>query len=169
MKKIVSVVRKSDIADRTPIDSVTLEREGRYRRRIAMTSDSGERFLLDLAKATYLAPGDALAFGDGSLIAVKAAPEDLLEVRSQTPFELLRLAWHLGNRHTPAEITPEAIYIQYDHVLADMLAGLGAALSRISRPFEPEGGAYGGHGALQHGHHHGNDAASGAHRHHSHD
>ena len=169
MKRATRVLKKIELAGCAPVDSVTLDREGRYRRRISLTSDGGDRFLLDLAEATYLAPGDVLAIDDGSLIAVKAAAEDLLEVRAQTPFELLRLAWHLGNRHTPAEITPEAIYIQYDHVLADMLEGLGATLNRVNRAFEPEGGAYGGQGSLSHGHHHGGDAHSHAHHHHSHD
>ena len=167
MKRATGVLRSSQLVGRQVTDSVTLDREGRYRRRISLTSDQGRKFLLDLAEATYLAPGDALAVDDGSLIAVKAAAEDLLEVRAQSPFELLRLAWHLGNRHTPAEITPDVIYIQYDHVLADMLAGLGAKVNRVNRPFEPEGGAYGGNGALSHGHHHGDNGHH--HTHHNHD
>ena len=129
-----------------------------------MTSDGGVEFLLDLPEATYLAHGDALLLDDGTLIVVAAAPEPLLEIRTHGPLELARIAWHIGNRHTPAEIVPGAIYIQPDHVLEEMVTGLGAHVHHVTRPFEPEGGAYGGKGPLHKGHHHG-----GHHHHHGHD
>jgi urease accessory protein len=113
----------------------------------------GRQFLLDLPEATYLADGDGLAVA-GGLILVKAAPEPLVEIHAHDALELARIAWHLGNRHTPAEITPGAIYIQPDHVLAEMVRGLGAHVRHVTRPFEPEGGAYGGHGPLNHAHDH---------------
>lgn len=148
------VVRCPDVPASAPFDSITLDRAGRYRRRIALVTDGGARFLLDLPEATYLAAGDALALDDGRLIAVRAAEEDLLEIHAADATALARIAWHIGNRHTPAEITPQAIYIQPDHVLAEMVAGLGGHVHRIRRPFEPEGGAYGGKGPLERGHHH---------------
>lgn len=167
MIRATFVVRAADIAGRTPADTITLDRQSRYRRRVTMTSDRGHGFLLDLPEATYLAGGDALALDDGRLIRVVAAPESLLEIMTDGPGSLMRIAWHIGNRHTPAEITPAAIYIQPDHVLAEMVERLGARVKAVSRPFEPEGGAYGSHGPLQAGHHH--HGAGHAHGHHHND
>lgn len=168
MLRAIAVIRRADVGRRFTSDTVTLDREARYRRRIAMTSDRGHDFLLDLAEATYVADGDALEMENGILVRVVAAPEDLMEIHAHSAPELARIAWHIGNRHTPAEITPHAIYIKPDHVLADMVAGLGAHVHLVRRPFEPEGGAYGGKGPLQSGHHH----HGGAHSHgdgHSHE
>jgi urease accessory protein len=140
--------------------SVTLAYDERHRRRLRLVSDAGEEFLLDLAQATALAEGDGLALSDGSWIAVKAAPEALLEIRGRSAHHLLRLAWHLGNRHLPAQIEAERILIRRDHVIAEMLHGLGAAVREIEAPFTPEQGAYatGGHHhhdhGDEHGHHH---------------
>lgn len=135
--------------------TITLAREERYRRRIVMTADDGFQFLLDLPEATYLPHGAGLLLETGDTICVQAAEEPLLEIRADHPRLLMRLAWHIGNRHTPAEITTDALYIQPDHVLAEMVRGLGGAVREVSRSFEPEGGAYGGHGTLDIGHHHG--------------
>lgn len=166
MHRATHVVRRAEKGERACIDSITLDREGRYRRRIALTSDAGMPFLLDLPEATYLAAGDALALDDGRLVEVRAAAEDLLEIHAHDATALARIAWHIGNRHTPAEITPCAIYIQPDHVLAEMVEGLGGHVHRVRRPFEPEGGAYGGKGPLEKGHHH--HGAGGHHHHHDH-
>ena len=155
MLRATAVIRRADLGQRITIDSITLDREARWRRRIAMSSDRGHAFLLDLAEATYLAHGDALEMSDGSLVKVQAAPEELMEIHAQGAVELARIAWHIGNRHTPAEITDHAIYIKPDHVLAEMVSGLGAHVHPVRRPFEPEGGAYGSKGPLQQGHHHG--------------
>lgn len=159
------VIRRQDASGRITIDTITLDREARYRRRIALATDRGHAFLLDLPEATYLAHGDALELSNGALVKVVAAPEDLLEIHAHDPVELARIAWHIGNRHTPAEITRAAIYIQPDHVLEEMVAGLGGHVHRVRRPFEPEGGAYGGKGPLQQGHHH----HGGGDHHHHHD
>jgi urease accessory protein len=147
------------------VDAITLDRQSRFRRRVLLTTDGGRELLLDLPEATYLADGDALAV-DGGAILVKAAAEDLLEIHAPDARALATIAWHLGNRHTPAEITPGAIYIQPDHVLAELVEQLGAHVHRVRRPFEPEGGAYGGKGPLHSGHHHHH---SGGHHHHHHD
>ena len=103
-----------------------------------------------------LRDGDALVLDDGRLVAVAAAPEDLLEVRGTAQIALPRLAWHLGNRHTPTAIEPDHILVRRDHVLADMLRRLGAEVREVNAPFDPEGGAYAtGHsGQTSHGHHH---------------
>ena len=154
MLRAEALIRRADLGQRVAIDTITLDRQGRYRRRVALTTDRGLEFLLDLAEATYLAPGDALELSNGHLVKVVAAAEALLEIHAQDAVALARIAWHLGNRHTPAEVTRGAIYIQPDHVLAEMVEGLGAHVHRVTRPFEPEGGAYGGRGALQAGHHH---------------
>jgi urease accessory protein len=165
MQRATSVVRKSDMAGRIAVDTITLPRAERYKRRIAMKSDRGHAFLLDLAEATYLADGDALALEGGALIKVKAAAEPLLEIHAHGAADLARIAWHIGNRHTPAEVTAGAIYIQPDHVLQAMVIGLGAHVHHVMRPFEPEGGAYGGKGPLQEGHHHHGDNHHGDHHH----
>ena len=154
MIRASAIVRHDDIATGGVADTIKLEREARFRRRVAMKSDSGRAFLLDLPEATYLAHGDALLLDDGTLIGVRAAAEDLLEIHVTDARMLATVAWHIGNRHTPAEITEQAIYIQPDHVLAEMVAGLGAHVHAVRRPFEPEGGAYGAKGALVSGHSH---------------
>jgi urease accessory protein len=152
-----------------PADHVVLDFDARHRRRIAMEGAGGLAFLLDLPKAVALRHGDGLVLEDARIVAVEAAPEPLLEVRAADPHHLLRLAWHLGNRHLPAQIEAERILIRPDHVIAEMLRGLGGSVADVSEPFDPEGGAYAshdhsghdharhshsGHGHSGHGHHH---------------
>lgn len=169
MLRASNIIRRAEFGSRIAIDSITLDREARWRRRIAMTSDRGHPFLLDLPEAAYFEHGDALELSDGTLIKVIAAQEDLLEIHAHDVRQLARIAWHIGNRHTPAEITSAAIYIKPDHVLAEMVEGLGGHVHTVRRPFEPEGGAYGSKGPLQAGHHHHgghSHDAHGAHHHH---
>lgn len=166
MQRAVSVVRKLAVKPEKIIDAVALNHEERHRRRVALKGEAGTDFLLDLEKATVLKDGDGLRLEDGSLIEVRAAPENLIEIKAGTYQRLMRLAWHIGNRHTPAEITPEAIYIQADHVLEEMVRGLGAETRAVVRPFEPERGAYEGH---EHGHHAHHDHGHGHHDHGHHD
>jgi urease accessory protein len=161
-----SVIPPADVRPDETNRFVTLARDERYRRRIVMTTDCGFQFLLDLPEATYLADGSGLLLETGDIVRVRAAAEPLLEIRAGSAALRMRLAWHIGNRHTPAEITADALYIQPDHVLADMVRGLGGTVAEVTRPFEPEGGAYGGHGALSSGHHHG--ASTHNHDHHGH-
>ena len=134
-------------------DSVTLDFDGRHRRRIALTGDGGLAFLLDLPKATALQAGDGLVLEDGRIVQVRAAPEPLTEVTADDPHHLLRLAWPLGNRHLQAMIEAGRILIRRDHVISDMVRGLGGRARDIEAPFDPEGGAYGG-SAGGHGHSH---------------
>ena len=143
-----SNIRLAGLWASLPADRVTLAYDDRHRRRVAMTSDGGLPFLLDLPKAVVLRHGDALVLEDGRLIEVHARPEPLLEIRARDSHHLARLAWHLGNRHLPAAIEPDRILIRPDHVIAAMLAGLGAAVVEVKAPFDPEGGAYAaGHGS----------------------
>jgi urease accessory protein len=138
-------------------DSLTLDYDARCRRRIRLTTDGGEDVLLDLPCAVAMADGDGLRLDDGRWLGVRAAPEALIEIRTANPVALTRIAWHLGNRHLPAEIREGAIRIRPDHVIEAMLRGLGGLVAGIEAPFQPEGGAYSGQ-AQSHGHHHDHDA-----------
>ncbi len=131
---------------------LTLDFDARHRRRIRLTSDQGEDVLLDLPKAVAMADGDGLQLEDGRWLKVRAAAEVIIEVRHNDPNQLVRLAWHLGNRHLPTEISDQVLRIRPDHVIEDMLLGFGADLVKVQAVFQPEGGAYGGHG-----HHHNHD------------
>ena len=145
-------------------DHVTLDYEGRHRRRIALTCDHGLRILLDLPESRLLAGGTGLWLEDGRMVEVIARREPLLAVKAKDAADLLRLAWHIGNRHLTAQVEADRILIRRDHVIAAMLAGLGAQLAEIEAPFDPEGGAYGGvHQAHDHDHGHAHD-----HDHHDH-
>ena len=153
----------------TPADTVVLDFDDRHRRRMAMTGTRGLEFLLDLENAVALRGGDALVLDDGRLIEVVAAPEPLLEIRGHDPFHLVRLAWHLGNRHLPTQIMSKALRIRRDHVIEAMVKGLGARVIEIEAPFDPEGGAYaeGGHAHAGDAHDHaGHDHAAHDHGHH---
>jgi urease accessory protein len=137
-----------------PADSVVLDFDDRHRRRMAMTGTRGLEFLLDLENAVALRGGDALVLEDGRLIEVVAAPEPLIEIRGSDPHHLVRVAWHLGNRHLPTQIMARGLRIRRDHVIEAMVKGLGARVIEIEAPFDPEGGAYagGGHGHSAHDH-----------------
>ncbi|HTJ90072.1 MAG TPA: urease accessory protein UreE [Acidocella sp.] len=124
--------------------SVTLDFDRRYRRRLRFSSDQGAEILLDLPEAIHIRDGDALLLEDGSLVAVHAAAEQLLEISAPSPDLLIRLAWHLGNRHLSAQFLPGALRILYDHVIADMVRGLGGMAAPITAPLDPEPGAYHG-------------------------
>ena len=147
----------------TPADVVRLDYDRRTRRRMTLVGGGGLSFLLDLSKAPVLGAGDGIRLDDGRIVAVEAAPERLLEIACSDERALARIAWHLGNRHLATELGDRTIYIREDHVIADMVVGLGAAVRPVERPFNPEGGAY-GHGAV-HGHSHGNHRHDGGNDH----
>ena len=128
--------------------SLTLDFDARHRSRFRLTADQGDDVLLDLPEAVAMADGDGLQLEDGRWLKVQAASEDLVEIKHEDSIQLMRLAWHLGNRHLPTEIRDHILLIRPDHVIEDMLRGLGADLQKIQSAFQPEGGAYG------HGHHH---------------
>jgi urease accessory protein len=144
--------------------TITLAHDDRYRRRLRLATDAGEPILLDLPQATVLADGDGLALDEGGFVAVRAAPEDLVEITASSADLLMRAAWHIGNRHFPAELQAARILIRDDHVMVDMLRGLGVQVRRVRAPFNPEGGAYAqdtghahDHEHDHHGHDHGHD------------
>jgi urease accessory protein len=145
-----------------PADTVVLDFDDRHRRRMAMTGTRGLEFLLDLEDAIMLRGGDALVLEDGRLIEVVAAPEPLAEIRGADPHHLIRVAWHLGNRHLPTQIMGKGLRIRRDHVIEAMVKGLGARVIEIEAPFDPEGGAYAGGG-------HAHAPAADMHDHASHD
>ena len=124
-------------------DSVTLNYDNRYRRRIVLKTDGGEDFLLDLAKTTDLRSGDLIELEDGRFIEVKAASEKLMKATSNEPLLILKAAWHIGNRHLSCEIQMDNLILRFDHVILHMLENLGLTLEVINQPFNPEGGAYG--------------------------
>ncbi len=147
-----------------PADTVVLDHDARHRRRVTMTGVRGVAFLLDLPRPVVLRGGDALVLEDGRLIEVVAAPEPLAEIRAGGPADLARLAWHLGNRHLPIQVVGSRLRMRRDHVVEDMLKGLGARVLPIEAPFDPEGGAYVGRDGSAHEDHHHHDG----HHHHAH-
>jgi urease accessory protein len=155
-----------------PADTVVLDFDDRHRRRMAMTGTRGLEFLLDLENAVALRGGDALLLEDGRLVEVVAAPEPLVEIRGADPHHLIRVAWHLGNRHLPTQIMAKGLRIRRDHVIEAMVKGLGARVVEIEAPFDPEGGAYAapshGHAHDDHAHHHAGHDHAHEHGHHDH-
>jgi urease accessory protein len=126
------------------VDRVVLDADERHRRRVVLTGERGTIFLLDLPHATALRDGDGLVLDDGAIVRVAGKPEPLLEVAAASAHELARLAWHLGNRHTDVQVAGDRLRIRRDHVLEAMLHGLGARLTPVEAPFDPEPGAYHG-------------------------
>jgi urease accessory protein len=134
------------------IDRVVLDADERHRRRIVLTGERGTEFLLDLPHAAALRDGDGLVLEDGAIVRVAGKPEPLVEVAAPSAPALARLAWHIGNRHTDLQVVGDTLRIRRDHVLEDMLRGLGARLTPIEAPFDPEPGAYGHSHDHGHGH-----------------
>jgi urease accessory protein len=133
-------------------DKVSIDYDRRYRRRILLHTDGGNDVLLDLKQAVRLRHGDGLRLEDGGIVQVLARPEKLLEIHAHSDAELVRIAWHLGNRHLPVQLIRDRIRIREDHVIAEMVGLLGGHAEAIEAPFDPEAGAYaGGH------HHHGDE------------
>jgi urease accessory protein len=167
--------------------TVELDWDVRQKSRFSTTDSSGRELGVFLPRGTVVRGGDVLVAEDGSLVRVLAAPQAVLYIthckNHGTPFDLVRAAYHLGNRHVPIELQPDHLKIEPDHVLADMLRAMHLIVQARDMAFEPEGGAYAaGHGG-GHGHHHGHehhhddhghDHAHGGHSHdhdhgHSHD
>ena len=148
------------------VGTLTLDFNSRHRRRLRLKTDAGDDVLLDLPKAVAMAEGDGLRLEEGGWLVVRAAAEPILEIQADSPHLLMRIAWHLGNRHLATEIHPTSLRIRPDHVIEEMLRGLGATVHAIEAPFQPEGGAYGAGG---HGHHHDDGDHGHGHHHHGHD
>ena len=149
-------------ADAVPSERLSLAFEARTKSRLRTRLDSGEEAWLFLERGSVLRGGDKLAAKDGRIVLVVAAAEELMEAMSADPRQLARAAYHLGNRHVAVELGEGRLRFAADHVLGDMVAGLGLPVTRIVAPFEPESGAYGsGHGGHgEHGNHGGGAAAA---------
>jgi urease accessory protein len=156
VKRATQIIETNQWDSATAIDHVLLDADERHRRRVVLTGERGTRFLLDLSQAVMLHDGDGLVLDDGTIVRVVGRPEPLIEIAAADAHELARLAWHLGNRHTDVQIVGDRLRIRRDHVLEEMLARLGARLSAVEAPFEPERGAYEhhAHGDAPPGHHH---------------
>ncbi len=158
MDRAIEVVPRSSWPAGEAVGSVVLDFDSRHRRRVRLTCDNGLHVLLDLPKAAAIRDGDGLRLEEGGWVVVRAAHENLLCIAGRDPHHLHRIAWHLGNRHCPAEIQRDRILIREDHVLAEMLRGLGAEVTEVRAPFDPERGAYHQEShAHAHGHGHGHD------------
>ena len=135
------------------IDTVLIDFDRRHRRRIVLTTEAGASLLLDLPQAARLRHGDGLKLDDGRVVGVVAKAESLIEIHTHDDDDLVRIAWHLGNRHLPVQLLGDRIRIRADHVIAEMVEGLGGHVDAIEAPFDPEAGAYAAVG----GHHHHDD------------
>jgi urease accessory protein len=151
MKRALDVRAAGHWDEASAVDTISLDAHERHRRRVMLRAERGTKFLLDLPKATALHDGDGLVLDDGAMVKIVGRPEPLIEITAADAHELARLAWHIGNRHIDVEIIGDRLRIRRDHVIEAMLGGLGATLSPIEAPFNPEHGAY-----HQHGHEHGN-------------
>jgi len=164
MLRATSVVRRAAVRAERVVDTLSLGYQDRNRGGVALKAEGGLEFAIDLDKPTALNDGDALKLEDGRLLQVKAAPESLLEIRAENPLRLVRLAWHLGGNHVPAEMTADALYIPNDPALAELVRGQGCSMAAVERPFQPE--------QEVHHHAHGDDCGCGhdhEHKHHDHD
>jgi urease accessory protein len=149
MIRATGVIPRGDwIHSRLNTDTVRLDYDQRHRRRMAMKGQRGFEFLLDLPHAVPLRNGDGLVLEDGRIVMVSAQPEPLAEITAPDPGALARIAWHLGNRHLPTQLLPGKLRIRRDHVIEAMVARLGATLTPVEAPFDPEVGAY-----AEHAHH----------------
>lgn len=154
MLQVASVRRKSDdqLADERPLSgTVVLRYDERHLRRKAISLTNGIRVFIDLPDPVILTAEDQLILDDGSIIEIEAADELLYSVTTSDLDHLIELVWHIGNRHLPAEISQDRILIARDHVIKDMLEGLGATVAEVVMPFNPVRGAYAGH---HHDHNH---------------
>lgn len=154
MLRVVGIVRKAEIDAAKIADRVILDADDRQRRRIVLTGEKGTQLLLDFEKPAALRDGDGLLLDDGSIVQVAGQAERLLEITPSSPRDFVRLAWHLGNRHTDVQIVESRIRIRHDHVLEEMLRGLGAKVTPLDAAFDPEAGApQDGHARHGHGGH----------------
>jgi urease accessory protein len=149
MRRAVAVHPRGHWPEEAVVDRVTLPFLDRHRRRIRLVADSGTPLLLDLARAQHLAEGDLLELDNGSYVRVCAAAEPVIEIAADSPSDLLRIAWHIGNRHLPLQVADGRLRLRADHVIAAMAEGLGGHTTWRDAPFDPEIGAYAG---AAHGH-----------------
>ena len=130
-------------------DCLELTFDTRQKSRFRATLKNGVDIGADLPRTGILRSGSFIATEQGDVLRIDAKPETLMQVSSESSFDLLKAAYHLGNRHVPLMLTPTALYFEPDHVLAEMVQGLGLTVIEVMHPFEPESGAYAQH---QHDH-----------------
>ena len=168
MRRIIAV--EHPLEAEAPADSLLLDFDHRNRRRLVLTTRAGEALLLDMPRAVHMRGGDIARLDDGGVVAIEAADEALIEITAADGAALVRIAWHLGNRHLPTQFVAGdgggRIRIREDHVIRAMVAGLSGRCTDVAAPFDPEGGAYAGLGILaQPGHGHGHDHDAHGHHH----
>ena len=144
------------LVQRAPL--LTLDWDTRQKSRFDATDSTGRQLGVFLPRGSVLRGGDVLVAEDGSLVRVEAAPQTVLRITAcpthGSPFDLLRAAYHLGNRHVPIELQAQCLQIEPDHVLAELLRAMHLTVAEVQAPFEPEGGAYGDNAMLGHSHGH---------------
>ena len=141
----------------TTVAYVTLDYEGRFLRRKRLVTNTGEPFLVELPETVSLSLTDGFLLDDDRVIAIKAELESLLKVKHSN---LPRIAWHIGNRHTPCQVEYDHLLIQEDHVIEGLLHLLGADIEKLQAPFIPEGGAYGHGRTHNHSHNHSHQSST---------
>ena len=168
MRKAIERIEKQSWSADDQVATVTLSFNDRHRRRIRMIDDQGEAFLLDLPEAEHLHDGDGLRLDTGGIVRVQSATEAVLDINCHDAVRTARIAWHIGNRHIPLQVLGDGLLrIRADHVLADMLRGLGAVVTEHDAAFSPEPGAYAteGHASSRHEDGHGHQHGDGHHDH----
>jgi urease accessory protein len=157
MRRATHVLTQDEHRDQKVAGHLRLDHHHRHRRRLTLKTEEGETILLDLPAAVHLRGGDKLLLDDGAVLGVEALGEPLLQITASDIAALVRIAWHLGNRHLPTQLLGTTLLIREDHVLEDMVRRLGGAVTHVVAPFDPEGGAYAGPAAHHHGHAHGHE------------
>lgn len=150
MRRATHVLTQDEYRDQKVAGHLRLDHHHRHRRRLTLKTEEGETILLDLNAAAHLRGGDKLQLNDGAIIEVEALDEPLLQITATDMSALIRIAWHLGNRHLPTQLLGSALRIREDHVLEDMVCRLGGTVIHVVAPFDPEGGAYAGSSTHQH-------------------
>ena len=155
MPRAFAVLAATHRHDRPVVDTVILDYAQRSAQKVAVTGVKGGAIEIDMDEPVRLRTDDLLVLDDGTLVEVVAAPEPLIEARAADVVGLARLAWHLGDQHVPVQVLPNRIRARRDGGIETLLASLGAKLTAIEAPFEPEGGAHAASHEHDHAHHHG--------------
>ena len=150
MRHVAGIADAGSWDARRAVDRVVLDAGDRQRRRIVLTTEKGAKLLLDFPAPVMLRDGDGLVLEDGSIVVVAGQAEPLIELTAKAPVDLVRLAWHIGNRHTDVQFVGDALRIRHDHVLEEMVKGLGAGVTPVEAPFDPEPAAPHGHAHHDH-------------------
>ena len=146
MQRVTNIRRTGEWNSGAAIDRVVLDSGDRHRRRAVLTGERGTTLLMDWPQPVMLKDGDGLVLGGGAIVQVVGEPEPLVEIGANSALAMVRLAWHLGNRHADLQISGDRLRIRRDHVLEEMAAGLGATVTPVEAPFDPEAGAPHEHG-----------------------